>query len=103
MTQQHFIEKTHNQGTIHTFIVTREAHNFPSPSAFKAVHSCHCFTLLICFRDTPEVISSCTCLFSPTNSLPLQEIVRHELAPFITRSAIKINSLFSHQAHKDAC
>src|SRR6266478_1582869 len=93
--------QTHCYSTIGMLVAPNEAHHFSPPATLETVDAGHSFILIVRFRNTPEVVLSCALLPGPAYSLPLQEIVRHQMTVLIIGCTIQIDTLFRHESNKN--
>src|SRR5437660_1395484 len=84
----------HRKRVIGVLIAANETDYFTTPATFEAVYSRHSFFLTLCFRDTPEIVLARALTFGPADGLPLQQVIGHQVAVFITRRTVEVDSLF---------
>src|SRR5437879_960072 len=96
------VGELHGQRTADILVGPKEAHGVTTPAAFKTIDASHSLALLVRVWNTPEVVSVRTHGPGPADRLPLQEIIRHQVAPGVAGCSVEIDRLASQQTDEDS-
>src|SRR2546421_9328475 len=77
------LRHTHCKGMIGALVTANKTYYFTTPATFETIDARHSFSLLIRFRNTPEIVLESALAFGPAYSFPLQQVIRHQVPVFV--------------------
>src|SRR5437763_16328901 len=85
---------------VEAFVVASKAYHSSAPATFETIDTGHRFMLVVGLWNAPEVIGRRALAPGPADRIPLQQVVGHQVAVFITRGPIEVDRLTGHAAYE---